>query len=66
MMRGVRFAQAIDRFLDDMRVSGRITSRSSERAYTDVLRWHEQDSETKDPQDHPRGRPAHPEALVGQ
>jgi integrase/recombinase XerD len=48
MMRRVRFAQAIDRFLDDMRVAGRITSRSSERAYTDVLSWHEQDAETAD------------------
>jgi integrase/recombinase XerD len=45
----VRFARAIDRFLDDMRTTGRITSKGSERAYTDVLRWHEQDSETPDP-----------------
>jgi integrase len=45
----VRFARAIDAFLDDMRVAGRITSRPSERAYTDVLRWHEQDAEVKDP-----------------
>jgi integrase len=44
----VRFARAIDRFLDDMRTAGRITSKSSERAYTDVLRWHAEDSEIAD------------------
>jgi integrase/recombinase XerD len=44
----VRFARAIDRFLDDMRAAGRITSKPSERAYTDVLRWHAEDSEVAD------------------
>jgi integrase/recombinase XerD len=49
MMRRVRFPGAIDGFIDQMRLAGRITSKSSERAYRDVLNWHAEDSEASDP-----------------
>ena len=45
----VRFARSIDLFLDEARRGGRINSRSSERAYRDVLTWHAEDAETTDP-----------------
>jgi integrase/recombinase XerD len=46
--RRVRFSRAVDLFVDQLRLAGRITSDSSERAYRDVLDWHAEDSETPD------------------
>lgn len=45
----MRFTDAIQSFLADMRSEGRLTSPASVRAYEDVLNWHAQDVGNRDP-----------------
>lgn len=45
----MKFGQAIDLFLEDMRTEGRITSDASERSYRDALNLHAADVNNRDP-----------------
>jgi integrase/recombinase XerD len=45
----VRFHEAIDLYVEDMWAIGRMSSAASERAYRDVLTWHAEDSQLRDP-----------------
>jgi hypothetical protein len=45
----VRFARAIDLYVDDQRAEGRINSPHTERAYRDTLARHAEDVRNRDP-----------------
>ena len=45
----MKFRHAIDLYLEDQRLNGRLSSVGSERAYRDVLVWHGEDAHWRDP-----------------
>jgi hypothetical protein len=60
----MRFVDAIDRFVEDMRMQGRINSDRTEERYRRTLELHNDDVNGRDPHHRPRRRQAHAAPLA--